>query len=698
MIFTIICIQWIFCKLKWKLEMNMRLALSPLTLALGAALATTVVTPNVLMAGEVTTYETIQVIGHQYKGYAEHMPQSGTKTDVEWLDVPQAVSVVTKTEMKDRGVVRLVDALDGVAGVNNTLGEGSRDQFVIRGFDVLNDIYRDGMRDDGTLQSYRSLANIERVEVVKGPAGALYGRGSAGGIINLTTKRANGDNFTHINGSVGSNSQFIGQIDNSIAMTDKISGRINVEYRKTNSYVEHVDSNDFFIAPTIRVLPAEGHIIDLDVEYGHQELVPYRGVPSKNGKPVDVLNRTFFGATNDYQESDSIRLAVNYEWQLNNEWVWTNRASYSYVELKQKGTRQGTVIGDNVYQTVNNFGYDPRTTTTLQSELVWETESNQIMIGADLNQINIDLTLASDKTLPPKNIYDPAVGPTPDPGFKPFRDNTTTTTGVYIQDVYTFGDLSVIGNVRYDLMGLEQQKAGAEKENLDDNKVSYRAGLVYRLTDNMSVYASLARSWQLPYSGIYINPKLAEFFHTDLKEVGAKAYLLDDALMLNVSIFQIDQEQPQTNVDGDVINKIKARHQGIELEARGQFTAKWNISFGYSYLDAEDKETGKKPNDVSDHLFSLWSTYQLDDNWRFGGGVKYVGDRYAGNDEVITLGSYTTVDLMAAYTIGRHKIQTNAYNVLNEKYILGATNGKSGLNQIGYGAPAEFMISYGYQF
>ncbi|EJG0618573.1 TonB-dependent receptor [Vibrio parahaemolyticus] len=678
--------------------MNKLLTLTPLAVAIGSSL----VVPSAVASEETNSTpsatETIQVYGHQYEGYAEHMPQSGTKTDVEWLDVPQAVSVVTKTEMQDRGVVRLVDALDGVAGVNNTLGEGSRDQFMIRGFDSLNDMYRDGMRDDGTLQSYRSLANVERVEIVKGPAGALYGRGSAGGIINLVTKRANGDNFTHVKGSVGSNSQYVGQVDSSMAFSDKVNGRINLEYRQADSYVDHVDSNDFFIAPTIRVLPADGHTIDIDVEYAHQELVPYRGVPSKNGKPVDLPVSTYFGGTNDYQESDSLRVAVDYEWRLNDQWVWNNRAAFNHIELEQKGTRQGKVTGNEVSQTVNNFGYDPRTTTTLQSELIWETNDNQLMLGADFNQIDIDLTLASDKTLPPQNIYNPVVGPTPDPGFKPFRDNTTTTTGVYVQDVYTWGDLSVIGNVRYDSMELEQQKAGSGKEKLDDDKVSYRAGLVYRINYDTSVYASLARSWQLPYAGIYINPKLAEFFHTDLKEVGAKAYLLDNALMLNAALFQIDQEQPQTNVDGDVIDKIEVRHQGIELEARGQITKQWDISVGYSYLDAEDKATGKKPNDVSDHLFSLWSTYQLDDNWRLGGGVKYVGDRYAGNDEAVALGDYTTVDLMAAYTTGRHKIQANAYNILDEKYILGATNGTSGLNQIGYGAPAEFMLSYGYQF
>ncbi|TOF40425.1 TonB-dependent siderophore receptor [Vibrio parahaemolyticus] len=678
--------------------MNKLLTLTPLAVAIGSSL----VVPSAVASEETNSTpsatETIQVYGHQYEGYAEHMPQSGTKTDVEWLDVPQAVSVVTKTEMQDRGAVRLVDALDGVAGVNNTLGEGSRDQFMIRGFDSLNDMYRDGMRDDGTLQSYRSLANVERVEIVKGSAGALYGRGSAGGIINLVTKRANGENFTHVKGSVGSNSQYVGQVDSSMAFSDKVNGRINLEYRQADSYVDHVDSKDFFIAPTIRVLPADGHTIDIDVEYAHQELVPYRGVPSKNGKPVDLPVSTYFGGTNDYQESDSLRVAVDYEWRLNDQWVWNNRAAFNHIELEQKGTRQGKVTGNEVSQTVNNFGYDPRTTTTLQSELIWETNDNQLMLGADFNQIDIDLTLASDKTLPPQNIYNPVVGPTPDPGFKPFRDNTTTTTGVYVQDVYTWGDLSVIGNVRYDSMELEQQKAGSGKEKLDDDKVSYRAGLVYRINYDTSVYASLARSWQLPYAGIYINPKLAEFFHTDLKEVGAKAYLLDNALMLNAALFQIDQEQPQTNVDGDVIDKIEVRHQGIELEARGQITKQWDISVGYSYLDAEDKATGKKPNDVSDHLFSLWSTYQLDDNWRLGGGVKYVGDRYAGNDEAVALGDYTTVDLMAAYTTGRHKIQANAYNILDEKYILGATNGTSGLNQIGYGAPAEFMLSYGYQF
>ncbi len=89
--------------------------------------------------------------------------------------------------------------------------------------------------------------------------------------------------------------------------------------------------------------------------------------------------------------------------------------------------------------------------------------------------------------------------------------------------------------------------------------------------------------------------------------------------------------------DGDVVNKIEARPQGIELEARGQITEQWDISVGYSYLDAEDKETGKSQM-MCLIICSHFGVHQLDDNWRWGvAAAKLVGDRYAGNDEAVAL-------------------------------------------------------------
>lgn len=668
-------------------------------LALSVSLASMAMTATAQGTGNDDSYALPALLVQAYKGYAQELPTSGSKSNAEWLDVPQSVSVVTNTEMEDRGAVRLVDALDGIAGVNNTLGEGSRDQFVIRGFDAIRDVYRDGLRDDGNLQSFRSLANVERVEVVKGPAGALYGRGSAGGIINLVTKHANGDEFTRLGTSYGSHDQITGSIDSSTKLTDKVNARINAEVRQSNSFVDHVDSEDYFIAPTLQFNPSQGHVLNLDLEFMHQELTPYRGIPSKDGKPVDVSHSTYFGSLNDYQESDSTRIAIDDSLELTPDLTWHNRAVYNRVTLEQRGTRQATSPvsdTDEVVQTVNTFGYDPRTTQTLQSELEWEIDNHQLLFGADYNQIDIDLNLARNN-LPNKDIYNPVADNAPNPGFPAFRENTTKTLGFYIQDMISVGDWSFTANVRQDRMELDQKTAAGVRSSNDDDKTSYRLGAVYRITDDVSAYTTFAKSWQLPYGGSFVNPRQAEFFSTELMEVGAKAYLLDDSLMLNAAVFQIDQEQPQTDLDGFIVDKSRARHQGVELEMRGQVTKQLSATASYTYMDAEDRDTGKKPNDVSDQLAALGATYQLDDAWRFGASIKYVGDRYAGNNEAVALGDYTLVDAMASYHVGKHRVQFNVNNLFDEEYYLGSTNGTSGVNSIGYGSPAEFMLSYHYE-
>ena len=687
-----------------------------LVMAVRAQLLLTIATSGLMMAvspssfaqetsnqlsttGPSVTLAPIVVTAKKYEGYAAYAPTSGTKTQTEWLEVPQSVSVVTKTELEDRGAVRVMDAMKGVAGLNNTLGEGSRDEFVMRGFNGLNDVYSDGMRDDGKLQSYRSLANVERVEVVKGPAGALYGRGSAGGIINLVTKKAEGDDFDKVQAQVGSDGLAVARVDSSHKLSDTVNARINAEYRRSESYVDHVDSNDVFIAPTVRWQPTDQQTLDFSLDYMRQHLVPYRGVPSKDGKPVDVAPNTFYGGTNDYQDSDTWHANVNHEFDINDNVKWTNRASYSHITLEQKGTRQSSadVVNDKVERTVNNFGYDPRTTKTLQSELAWNLDNHELLFGADYNDIDIDLTLATDKNVPPTSATNPSAGATPNPGFPAFRKNSTQSIGVFAQDVYHIGDWSLVGNVRYDNMRLSQNANGKDSE-LNDDKFSYRTGVVYKFNDATSAYATVARSWQLPYSGTFINPKLGALYQTDLKEIGVKTYLNNDDIMLNASLYRIDKEDPKTNDNREVTDKDEFRHQGLELEARGKLRDNWDVSAGYSYLDAEDKKTGLTPNDVPNQTFSLWTAYQPADQWRIGGGVNYISDRYTGDAEAVELAGYTTVDLMTAYSMGKHNLQLNLNNALDKDYALGATNGISGKNQIGLGAPRTWLLTYNYEF
>ena len=638
--------------------------------------------------------EKITVIGGIYQGYAEHNPTSGTKIDTPWLQVSQSVSVITKKEIADKGAIRLGQVLDGVSGVNATLGEGARDQFVIRGFDALFDTYRDGMRDDASYQAYRSLANIERVEVVKGAAGALYGRGSSGGLINLITKKADGRSVKDFTVSINSEASIETKADLGGQLSDKVNGRVNIAYRKGERFMDNSDYDDFFIAPVVRAELSDNTRLEVELEYLSQHLVPYRGVPSTDGLPLDLGIKTNLSGTNDYQNLTSLRGGLTLNHHFTDELSWLNRISYSHIELKQKGTRNSSPVDNSMSQTVVNFGFDPQTTMTFQSELTWQTEANALLIGLDTNNLDRETIVAVAKDARTIDLNAPQSGATTDPGFNPNRNNQVDSIGIYIQDVVTLGQFSLLAGLRYDTFSTKQTPHQKDSYTIDNNELSPRLGLVYQFNDDVSSYITSGRSYQLPWGGGYMKDTKAEMLKSDLKEVGIKAYLLDESLMVNAAIFTIDREDPVTNDIGVVVDLTDAEHQGFEIEVRGQINQAWNISAGYSYLDAKDKETGLKPNDVSDQLFSLWTDYQFSSGLSIGGGLHHVGDRYAGNSEAVLLEAYTLLSATAAYQWQQHTIRVNLNNITDESYFIGATSGGSGKNQIGYGAPRQVQLTY----
>jgi iron complex outermembrane receptor protein len=638
--------------------------------------------------------EHISVIGGLYQGYAEHNPTSGTKLNTPWLQVAQSVSVITKQEIADKGAIRLGQVLDGVSGVNATLGEGARDQFVIRGFDALFDTYRDGMRDDASYQAYRSLANVERVEVVKGAAGALYGRGSAGGLINLITKKADGRSIKNFTVSFNSENYFETKADLGGQLTDGINGRVNIAYRKGDRFMDNSDHDDFFIAPVLQVELPNSTQLDIELEYLKQNLVPYRGVPSVDGLPLNLGIKTNLSATNDYQKLTSLRGGFALRHYFNNELMWINRLSYSHISLKQKGSRNAEPADGKMSQTVVNFGFDPQTTLTFQSELTWQTEHNALLLGLDTNNLDRETISAVANNARSVDLLAPQTGPSTNPGFKPNRNNQVDAIGIYAQDVINIGQFSILAGLRFDKLTTKQTPHQQEIYTIEADELSPRLGVVYQFNDDVSAYITSGRSYQLPWGGGYIKDTKAKMMKSDLKEIGIKAYLLDESLMLNTAFFTIDREDPVTNDAGQVIDVIDGQHQGFELEVRGQINPAWNISAGYSYLDAIDKKTNIKPNDVSDHLFSAWTDYQFSSGLSIGSGIQHVGDRYAGNNETVLLKAYTLLSATAAYQWQQHTLRLNINNITDKIYYIGATSGGSGKHQIGYGSPRQVQVTY----
>lgn len=661
------------------------LTFSPLAIAIACALS------GQAIADDQSDLEKVTITAQQ-DSYSSN--KTGLKIPLQWKETPQSVSVVTEQELEERGVQFLSEAVRHVPGVALTLGEGSRDQFTIRGFEAMYDIYRNGLRDAGGNQGFRSMANIERVEVVKGVAGALYGRGSAGGLVNLVTKKADGSDVTDLTLSAGSFGHAGIGADLGSQLSDSVNGRINLEYKQQDSFVDHIDGNTLFIAPSLRWKVNADHQIDLDLEYLDQDQVPYRGIPSLDGKPIDTARSQFYGSESDRQNNKTLRAVVEAQSQLNDEITLSNKLYYSTIDITQSGTRISSTDGEQVERFIRTFHYDPQQDYGFQSELSGKHGEHQWLVGAEIGTMKRTFAMGN-LALETTSLSDPDTRAQINPDIDPATssDNEVQSRSLYVQDVYQFSpSIQLVGGLRYDRLETTRTAGGATTD-FEQSEVSPRVAAVYQASDDVSLYATWGRSYQVPWAGIYTSPSKLALQESELKEAGFKAELLGGRVQLSSALFRIDKETPSTDVDGFVTDVNKQRHQGVEVEVRGQITPHWQITTGLSVLDAENLDTGLRPNDVPEKTFSLWSSFSPDLNWTFGGGARYVSDRTVSN-EAATLPAYTVVDLMAAWQTGVHKVQLNLNNVLDENYFVGATGGGTGKNNIGYGKPANVMLTY----
>ena len=659
--------------------------LHPLTLSVACILGSQAAIAQQAELEKITVTE-------QQSAYSEN--KSALKMPLSWKETPQSVSVVTEQELEERGVLQLSDAVKHVPGIALTLGEGSRDQFTIRGFEAMYDIYRDGLRDAGGNQGFRSMANIERVEVIKGVAGALYGRGSAGGLVNLVTKKADGQSVRDLTFSAGSFNHTGIEADLGDQLSQNINGRINLEYKQQDSFVDHIDGNTLFIAPSLRWQASADHTIDLNMEYLDQDQKPYRGIPSVNSKPVDTPRSRFYGSQSDRQNNKTLRGALSIESRISDQITLTNRLHYSTIDITQSGTRIKSTDGIQAERFIRTFHYDPQEDYGLQSELTGQHGAHKWLLGAEAATMKRTFAMGN-LTLAATSLDNPDTGAQVNPVIDPATssDNEVQSQSVYMQDIYQLTpDIQLVGGVRYD--SIETTRiAGGSKTSFKQSELSPRLAAVYQATDDLSLYTTWGRSYQVPWAGIYTSPTKQALQESDLTEAGFKLALMDNRLQLSSAIFRIDKDTPSTSAEGIVTSVDEQRHQGIEAELRGIITPQWQITAGVSYLDAENKATGLRPNDVPEKTASFWSSYSPDIHWTFGGGARYVSDRTVSN-EAATLPAYTVVDLMAAYQTGPHRIQLNLNNVLDETWHIGATGGGTGKNNIGYGAPANAMLTY----
>ncbi len=289
--------------------------------------------------------QTVVVTGVRDRGRYAVDDTAAAKVPVPLRDLPQTVSEVSAQVLRDRRALSLQDALKGVAGVSFSSGDGQRDQVSIRGFIAIADQYVHGFRDDGLY--FRDLSNVERVEVIEGPAAVLYGRGSSGGLINRVTKKPDRDVFA---GAVSAGSFGLRRGEVDLGTYSKASGvgfRVTGAYENDGSFRRQQFLKRGAFAPSLLVGGGRETSLLVQADYLDDRRVTDFGIPAVNGRPVDVAAGSYYGAANardaDVAHSRVISQTVTFTHRLGDDLSFRNGFRHYRYTLDRHNT-QATAV------------------------------------------------------------------------------------------------------------------------------------------------------------------------------------------------------------------------------------------------------------------------------------------------------------------------------------------------------------------
>ncbi|MFZ3405229.1 TonB-dependent siderophore receptor [Aeromonas salmonicida] len=663
-----------------------------------------------LSAGARAEDETMTVVG---KRSQHEEVATATRTNTQAKLVPQAIDSVKASELTAFGQPTLSEALTGIPGVNAS-GDTRFDSVNIRGFSASNDFYLDGFRDD--MQYTRDLGNIERVEVLKGPAAVLYGRGSTGGIINRVSKKPQKGQESSVSALVGSFDTRRVAADLNAEAGERVQLRLNLAQEDKDSFRNDVTSKRTLLAPS-----ANWEISDklnwlVQYERNAHDRTPDRGIPGVNGRPADVPKEYVYSDTrrdfiDDVAQSTRSRLS----WDLNDQWQLRQQLGYSTLDSQFDNTYVTSVKGDQV--TRARWQQDLKansliSNTEAEGQLQTGPVEHRLLIGLEQNwQERTPKLYQNASPIPAGNLYDPGSLPTYDGAMKLSSDanHKVRGYGLYLQDQLSLGDWHLVGGLRRDDFTVTSRRNDLNKEEtLSVTSLSPRLGLVWNPLEDHAFYTSYSKTFT-PVGGelIGITPgdknNSLDPQNTRLYEGGVKSDWLDGRLATTLSLYRLEMYNKRSK---DPLDPTKVtltglqRTDGIELSARAQLTDELYLRGGIAIQDAEQVKAdadlkGKRPMNVSRQNGQLFAGYESGQQGWFGEtGVTAVGDRFADNANTTTLPGYARFDARAGYRWQQWEAQLSAENLTDHDYFVSATSA----SQILPGTPRQLNLSAAYRF
>ena len=676
-----------------------------------------------LQATNVTATADLESAQGPVQGYHATRSASATRTDTSIHETPQSISVVSKDVVEDLGATRLQDALDyagGVGRANNFGGQGLT-TFTVRGF-TTGEFYRNGFPINRGYPNMPDANTIERLEVLRGPATMLYGRGDPGGTFNVVSKQPLAERTVTLGSQLNDQGMKRGTLDASGPLDEegRLAYRLNVVGEGGDTFRDHVETERYGVTPVITWQATDDTKVTFEGDFMRNNHPLDRGLtrfPNQRGTPS---RDTFWGDKDAGKlHNDNNMAQLRFEHALNDN--WTLGGGFQWLD----GSLKGNAIEANG---PGSLGADGR---TLQRnfnyrKLEWTDKDYQLNLTGHFSTGGFDHTLLTGieyedydyKSIIqrssavagtyPIDIFDPVYGQT-----RPALTRTPThekenlkTYAAFVQDQVALTErLKVLAGARFERFEHDYQNYVGKSWQAADNAVTPRVGVIYDLTDTVAVYADAARSFK-PNTGASregggFAPEKGKSY-----EMGIKWEALDRQLSVDAAIYQIEKKNVLTTDPVDNTFSVAAgqvRSRGFDLNVAGNLTPEWRVIGGYAYVDAEvtrdnTLRSGTRLMNIPRNSFSLLNVYEFQDGalkgLGLGVGGKYVDPR-AGQtaNTAFSMDAYTVVDLLGYYKVNeRVRLNLDVKNLFNREYEEGAFG-----NIYAYpGAPRTVQVGIAY--
>jgi len=657
-------------------------------------------------------------------GYKATRSKSATRTDTALHETPQSISVVPKDVLEDTGSTRLQDALDyagGIGRANNFGGQGLT-TFTVRGF-TTGEFYRNGFPINRGYPNAPDANTIERLEVLRGPSTSLYGRGDPGGTFNVISKQPLNERKVTVGSQLDDQGMHRATLDASGPLDDegKLAYRLNILGEGGGSFRDDVETERYDVAPVLSWQLSDTTKIVFEGDFMRNNHPLDRGLtrlPNQRGTASRDTNIWEKGSDN-LLHNDNNMGQIRFEHLLDDDWTLAGGMQVLDGSLKGNAVEANGLQADR--ETLGrNFNYRKLewTDKDYQLNLTGHFDTggfaHTLLTGVeyeDYDYKSIIQRSAAGTSAYPINLFNPILGQA-----RPALTRTTThdkenlkTWAAFVQDQVALTErLSALAGVRFERFEHQYNNYLPNSQGWDaaDNAVTPRFGLIYALTDTLSVYANTARSFK-PNTGASSNGAGFDPEKGKSYELGLKWEALEGQLSVDSAIYHIVKENVLTRDPVDPNYSVAAgqvRSRGLDISVAGNLTPEWRVIGGYAYVDAEVTKdnslaTGTRLANIPRNSFSLLNTYEFQDGQAkglgLGVGVKYVDDR-AGQTATQTynMDQYSVVDLLSFYKVNEHvRLNLDLKNVFNKGYDEGAFN-----TYVYPGAPRTLQAGIAYTF